>query len=310
MRHAHPIIVALAMLAPACGASAAEVREARRSLYDTEFAVAYARALDAVRELYPNLAEDPTRGKIATAWHEVKYARTDVDDPKSIQAQDRALGNDPTGRTQMTGPQSQAWKRQFVRFDVTVAGGRPWRIRVVGKASEVEPGSPVPVDLRGAATPPWLAGRTEALTVAIHKRLKKFAIQKVEEPEVKDDADEPAPIDVAAFGPIPAGAAQRVGGVRQALARRDVTALGGQVATDVTWSLGASPGRDAALAMWQADPAILEAMAKAIDAGCRGDDAEIVCPPAATETPGYVGWRLTVAKRTEGWVVSSFVQGD
>ena len=36
----------------------------------------------------------------------------------------------------------------------------------------------------------------------------------------------------------------------------------------------------------------------------------LVCPPDATETPGYTGWRLTVTKRPEGWLVTGFVQGD
>jgi hypothetical protein len=78
----------------------------------------------------------------------------------------------------------------------------------------------------------------------------------------------------------------------------------------VTWSLGASPGSEAALALWQADPAILDAMAAAIDAGCRGGADEVACPPAATETPGFTGWRLVVSRRPDGWRVTSFVQGD
>jgi hypothetical protein len=307
MRLAHPIIAALSLLAASCGANAAEVRAARRSLYDTDFAVVYAATLDVVRELYPNLAEDPARGKIVTAWHEVKFARTDTDDRKSTQVADQALGN-TAPRGGLSASPSEGWKRQFVRFDVTVAGGRPWRVRVVGKAQEASPGQ-IPVDLRGVTTPPWLPGRTENLTVAIHKRLKKYAVQMPEAPvEVADD--QPDPVDVSAFGPIPAPAAKRVGEVRQAIERRDVGALGGQLASDVTWSLGGAPGRDAALAMWQADPSILQEMAASISAGCRGDDKEVVCPPAAAETPGYTGWRLTVAPRTEGWLVTSFVRGD
>jgi hypothetical protein len=309
MRPAHPIIVALPLLVAACGASGAEVRAARRSLYDTDFAVVYAATLDVVREMYPQaVVEDPARGKISTAWVEVKYARTDVDDRRSTQIADQALGN-TASRGGLTSNPSEAFKRQFVRFDITVAGGRPWRIRVVGKAQEASPGQ-IPVDLRGVTTPPWLPGRIENMTVAIYKRLKKYAVKMPDDPvEVVDD-DAPPPVDVTAFGPIPAPAAQRVGEIKQAIERRDVGALGERVANDVTWSLGASPGRDAALATWQADPAILQSMATAITAGCRGDDKEIVCPPAASETPGYTGWRLTVARRTEGWLVTSFVQGD
>jgi len=291
-----------------------EIREARRSLYDTDFAVVYGSTLDVIRDLYPNLVEDPTKGKISTAWHPVRYDDPGAEDPKSVQTQDRALGYDPTssgaGNTNPLGTQNASviHKRFFIRFDVTVAGGRPWRIRVVGHASEWEPGNAVPSEMKGAATPHWLPGRTEALVLAIHKQLKQFAILAPE--EVAPTPDAAIEVDVTAFGPIAPDAAKRIGAVKQAISRRDIDALRPQLATDVTWSLGGAPGVEDALAMWQADPAILEAMTTVIDAGCRGDEAAVVCPPAASETPGYTGWRLTVTRRDDGWLVTGFVQGD
>jgi hypothetical protein len=318
MRPAHPIIVrslvaALVLATSSCG-GAGELRSAQRSIYDTDFAVVYGAALETATDLYPQLVEDPAKGKIATAWHEVSYQNTGAEDPKAMQNQAKTMGYDPTGTSsaqgaagRLTAPQGQIFKRYFIRFDISVVGGRPWKVKVSGHASEWEPGNAVPSELRGPATPHWLPGRTEALVVAIHKRLKQYAIE-VEENIPQPDAAEA--VDLAAFGAIPEDAAKQVSEVRAAVAKRNYDELRARVASDVVWSLGGEPGVDGALAMWQADPAILEAMATAIDAGCRGDAKEVVCPPAATETPGYTGWRLALARRGDGWLVTSFVQGD
>ena len=64
-------------------------------------------------------------------------------------------------------PTRLAYKRFFIRFDVGVIGGRPWRVKVVGHASEWEPGNAMPTELHGPARPHWLEGRTDALTVAV-----------------------------------------------------------------------------------------------------------------------------------------------
>jgi hypothetical protein len=311
MRFAHPIIVAVSVLAGTSCGNKAEVNEARRSLYDTDFAIVYGATLEAVRELYPQrVDDDPATGKIGTVWTPVQYSNAGAEDPKSVQMQDRALGYDqsvgqPGGLGSRT---SVGYKRYFIRFDVTVAGGRPWRVRVVGHAQEWEPGNAVAVDLKGVTTPHWLPGRTDALVVAIHKKLKKYAIARPE--AVEEVIDAPPPIDVTAYGPIPPEAGERIGALRNAIRQRDIETLREHVAADVVWSLGASPGVDAALVMWKADPAILDSMMAAIEAGCRGTQAEVVCPPDATETPGYTGWRLTLTKRAEGWRVTGFVQGD
>jgi hypothetical protein len=306
---AHPIIVALAVVGAGCGPKG-DVNQARRSFYDTDFAVVYNATLAVMRDQYPDLQDFPSQGRISTAWKQVQYSNTGFEDPKSIQAQDRALGLNPdsNGGNRMTAPSSIAYKRYFVRFDVTVAGGRPWRIKVVGHAQEWEPGNAQPVDLKGAAAPHWLAGRTDSLVLAIHNKLKQYAI--VREEEAPPPVDAPPAIDDTAFGPIAPAAGHRIGELREAITRRDIVALRATLADDVMWDLGASPGIDGALAMWQADPAILDALAAAIDAGCRGNDNEVLCPPAATETPGFTGWRLTLTRRDGGWWVTAFVRGD
>lgn len=311
MRLAHPIIAAVAVLA-GCG-NKAEVDEARRSLYDADFAVVYNATVGAVRELYPNSGDDPRTGKIETAWHPVMYRDPGEDDPKSVQNQNQTLGYDPTSTdpSSMGGPNtptSVSYKRYFVRFEVIVAGGRPWHIRVIGRAQVWEPGMAEAVELKGPATPHWLPGRTDALIVAIHKRLKDYAI--VPPPDEEPQPDAPPPVDLTAFGAIAPDAAKRLGDVRQAIRDRELDALRTSVAPDVVWSLGGSPGIDGAFAMWQADPAILDAMLTAIDAGCHGTDTEVVCPAAANDTPGYTGWRLTLTKRGEAWLITGFVEGD
>ena len=63
--------------------------------------------------------------------------------------------NDPSavggagGTGGFTTPAGGAYKRLFIRFDIAVTGGRPWRVRVEGKASEWDPGNAQPTELRG-----------------------------------------------------------------------------------------------------------------------------------------------------------------
>ncbi len=81
------------MVAITCGClSKKEIKTARNSVYDTEFANVYSAAVDAVRTLYPTFEENPTTGVIKTAWHQVKFSDPNADDPKTTQVADRAAG--------------------------------------------------------------------------------------------------------------------------------------------------------------------------------------------------------------------------
>lgn len=299
--------MAAATAATGC-TSKKEIKTAQQSVYDADFAVVYSEALAAVRELYPNLDDDPVRGVIATAWHQVQYSN-DADDPRTVQQRDKAMGYDSTsGGNVFNQRQSSLNKRTFIRFDVYVSGGRPWRVRVVGKASEWEPGNAVPSELKGAAIPHWLPGRTDALVVAIYRRLKRYA-KHVEGPIVEEVVE--APPDLAPYGPIPEPAARAAAGIVEAIETRDNDALRALVDDQVVWSLGAAGDADTAMAMWNADPASLATLAKTLRAGCRADgDARVTCPPAVSETPGYVGWRVTLEPRGAGWKLTAFVEGD
>jgi hypothetical protein len=306
----HPIIVvAVTLVAALLGGcpSTQEIRLAKSSAYDADFAIVYSETVAAVRELYPNLDDDPSTGVIRTAWHQVQYSGGNED---TRTGDPRATGQNPgTGGGAFTSPASALNTKVFIRFDVVVAGGRPWRIRVVARASEWDAGNAEPTELKGAATPHWVPGRRDALIVAIYRRLKEYAIH-IEEEEAEIESPVAPEVDPATFGDIPDGARKTATAIVQAVEIRDLGALRAQVARDVVWSFGAEGDVDTALVMWQADPATLDALAKVLRAGCRAGDAVVTCPPEATESPGYLGWRATLEERDGAWKLTAFVQGD
>lgn len=297
-------IFAAAACAAAC-MSKKEVERAKTSSYDTEFATAFEAAAAAAREQYPNLTEAPQKGLITTSWHQV-YLAGDATDPTGAQAASRAPGGTHTPATGL--PEDTALKRYFIRFDISVAGGRPWRIRVTGRAAQWDSGNAVPTELRGAARPPWLETRTESLQVAIFKRLEKHAVDSGPASDEAVAADTGPRSDPKAFSELPADAALALAGLRDEILRRDWQRLRGRVSAQVVWSLGADPGIDAAFALWQADPSALDEMQKALDAGCAAVGAEVVCPKAATD-PSFAGHRLRLTRDGQTWRVTSFVSG-
>ena len=141
-------------------------------------------------------------------------------------------------------PTRLAYKRYFIRFDVSVVGGRPWRVKVVGHASEWEPGNALPTELHGAgAAARGSTGRTDALQVAIYKRIKPYAIPMKEEAARRQPEDDLPKTDPKAFANVPPAAAKRLAALKDALVRRDYAALRAQLADDVVWSLGGGAGR-------------------------------------------------------------------
>jgi len=293
--------ITCALWATSCSTSKKDVESAKRSLYDADFAVIYSAALEATREVYPNLEDAPGRGAIKTAWHQVSYANNqeDLANPKTVAAAQGAQGNQAAAGM----PTRLAYKRYFIRFDVSIAGGRPWRLKVVGHAAEWEPGAALPSELHGVARPAWLEGRSDTLTAAIYKRIKAYAVPMKATAE-DDIADAPKRADPASFKDVPAAAAKQLASLKDALDGRDYVALRAQLADDVVWSLGGGSGADTALAMWQADPEPLDGMAKALAAGCAGDAKKVSCPASAA--PG--AYQLTLASHGAVWRVSSFVK--
>jgi hypothetical protein len=310
-RHAITSFLALVAIAcTACGGNKKEVESARHSLYDSDFALVYSQVLNATRELYPNIDDHPGTGRILTAWHQVTMASNgdDMANPRTLsQNQGVATGQSSPAAAMAGMPTRLAFKRYFIRFEVSVLGGRPWRVKVIGHASEWEPGAAMPVELHGAAKPPWLDGRTEALQLAIYRRMRRYAVPMKEEQKV--DPDEQLPkADPKRFAALPEPAAKMVAALWNTLARRDYTALRPYLAEDVTWSLGGGTGADAAIATWQADPQTLDAMTQAIDAGCASDAARKVACPAGPAVAGK--YQLVLEPRGSDWKVTSFVRGE
>jgi hypothetical protein len=304
-------VAALLLVAAACG-NKRDLRTARQSIYDADFAIVYSEAIQAVGALYPRFDEDATSGVIRTAWHQVTYSNGGSEDAASTLS---TSGVTPAGQAGGGMPPNvpgtvnsgQLIKRYFIRFDVSVLGGRPWRIRVVGHASEWSPGNAVAAELRGEAIPHWLSGRSDELTVAIYRRLKQYARPApIDAVAVVDDG--PA-IDPAQFGKIPTDAASAAVAIVHAVEVRDPVALRAMIAADVVWSLGAPPGIDAALATWEADGTAIDALAEALRAGCATADDKVICPAAAS-APTFTGWRATLGRRGPGWKLVEFVRGD
>jgi hypothetical protein len=290
-----------------CPASKRDIESARRSLYDADFAVLYAAALEATRENYPNLQDAPGRGSIKTAWHQVTYGQNqdDLANPRTL-AQAQGVNTSSTGQTAAGMPTRLAYKRFFIRFDVTIAGGRPWRLKVVGHASEWEPGAALPTELHGIARPSWLEGRTDALLFAIYKRIKPYAVP-MKESDGDDATDDVPKADPSTFKDVPPAAAKRLAALKDALGSRDYAALRAQLAEEVVWSLGGGTGADVAMATWQADPEPLDAMGKLLAAGCAGDAKKVTCP-AGEPKPG--SYQLVLAPRGDSWLIVSYVKGE
>lgn len=296
-------ILALAVLAGGgCGASASEVYKAKTSAYDADFAVVFSHTLNAVRELYPHYVENPSAGWIKTSWHPLRVSQAGSDPGTYQQVQDP---NDPMGTNYV---QSGPSKRYYIRFRVYVIGGRPWRVRVEGEASLWEAGA-VPTPLKGAETPHWLKGRTEALQVAIYRKLKKYAVPIADVKAARED-EPPPPVehDEREFGELPAGATDVIRKVRDAAQAGDFPGLRAHMVDDFTWSAGAAPSADTAIVMLQADPTLLAALVNVINDGCGvdADGATVMCPA----NPAPTGYRAGFAQVGGVWKLTFFVGAD
>lgn len=308
MQRRHIIFFVAILLSLGACKNKKEVQSARSSLYDTDFALVFSAALEATRAVYSNVDDFPGTGMIRTAWHQVSYANNqdDLANQRTV-AQGQGVPTVSSQGTVAAGmPTRLAYKRMFVRFDVSVVGGRPWRVKVVGHAAEWDPGNAMPTELRGMAKPPWLDGRTEALQVSIYRKMKNFAVPMKEEVEIKTEPEMPK-TDPTMFKDVPAPAATALAAIKDALARRDYASLRTVLADDVVWSLGGAPDAETAMAMWQADAESLDAMARVLAGGCGAVDKRVACPAG---TPPVGTWQLVLEPRADSWKVTSFVKAE
>lgn len=281
----------------------AEIATARTSVYATDFANVFNAVRDAVRRGYPNFTEDPGRGVVRTAWHQVRYSNQ-AEDPRAATMASQAQGfvnpNTQAPTASATTTTRGVYKRFFIRFDITIVGTNPYRVRVNAKAAEWEPGMAVPSELKGAAVPTWLSGRIDAMHVAIYRQLKSVAQKDV---TVERDAPHSAPprprTAPASIVGVPTGAATALAALRDALVARDYAAARAWFHQEVIWTDGAPGGIDAAFAYWQADPTQFDAMQKAIGAGCVTVADTVTCGQA-------LGHALVVQARAGKWQVSAF----
>ncbi len=308
-----PSIICLALSLAAivaCGDKKG-VETARHSVYDADFAIVYGSALEITRGLYPSLDDTPGTGFIRTAWHQVTFANNqdDLANPQVVQnGQGGQMGGVSQGAGAAGMPTQLSHKRYFIRFEVAVLGGRPWRVKITGHASEWEPGAAMPVELHGLAKPPWLEGRTDALTLAIYDRLKKHAIRMKEEAPKADPLEALPKTDVAMFDKLPEAATKRLAHIRDSCLRREFGALRADLAEDVVFAVGGDGNADTALAMWQADPDTLDQMAKTINPGCGLDgDTKITCPKGVVRLGTY---QLVLELRGTEWKLASFVKAE
>ena len=320
LRAAALATLATLALVAACSESRKQVHTAQHSLYDTDFASVYSAALDATRALYPNLDDNPGTGKIETAWHPVPYAASNDDATGVTPTPGGAMGASPGGLGGGAVPASPAagaagmatrlaYKRYYVRFDINVLGGRPWRVKVIGHAASWDVGAAMPTELHGAARPSWLTPRIEALEVEIYKKMRKYAVPMHDEDVGSaGSADDEIKTDPSAFKGVPADAAKALAQLKDTLARRDTDALKALIATDVVWSLGGAPGVETAMAMWQADPDTFDQMARLVGDACVADgDKRVKCPGGDPVAGQY---QLVLEPREGAWKVTSFMRAE
>jgi hypothetical protein len=300
-----PLPTTIVLALAACGgASDQEVHSAKTSGYQTDFAIVYSETLAAVRDLYPSLIEDARTGSIKTSWHPVNVEQGAED--TQIQPQSTAAGQRNTFQTT-----TSLRKIYFIRFNVAVVGGRPWRVRVEAYASAMRAGE-IPTPLRGPEIPHWLEGRKSALEVAIYRRLKPHAVAlKFQTSDGKPKAKE-TPLDLGKFGALPPAAAKAIATVERAATSRNAPALRAEMADEFTFSLGEEPSADTAIAIWQADPNVMAEIGKALAAGCAKDrkKGQVVCPAEYLSDPDFTGPRAGFARVGGAWRMVFFVDGE
>jgi len=284
-----------------------EIHSAKHSVYDTDFAVVYSAALQATREAYASVDDYPGTGTIKTAWHQVSYANNqdDLSNQRTV-AQSQGLSSGSTSQSQAAAgmPTRLAYKRQFVRFDITIAGGG----RGGSRWSAAPPSGSGQCDadeLRGMARPAWLDGRTEALQVAIYRKMKRYALPMKEEVEIKTGPVMPT-TDPSTFKDIPPEAASRsprsrmrsdVATIRRSAGCSPMTWCGASRRTGCRHGDGDVAGRSG-----DARP-----MARAIAAGCGAVEKRVACPVGA---PVAGAWQLLLEPRPTVWKVASFVKAE
>ena len=147
-------ILSLIAASAGCGASSAEIKQARDASYKAEYQRVWQSVLSSVESEYEIASQDEKTGVIRTAWKKVERTAEGASDT----------------RTSMQGA-------LLFRAKILVRGGPPWVAYVDGIAGELKPGMTAITTIKhGAADePPWVEARIDNLYVSIHERLKEAA---------------------------------------------------------------------------------------------------------------------------------------
>lgn len=151
---------------PGCGPSTAQLRQARESAYNTDFATVW-NAIDAeMRERFgPDGLKivDPVNGVIESKW-------------KGIEVHQEADG---VGNVQGGTVAQKARAGNLFRMVVRILpGGPPWNIFVDGEAAQyrAELAMLTPYRHGDIDEPQWVPGRIDAVVASLHDRLKAYAV--------------------------------------------------------------------------------------------------------------------------------------
>lgn len=161
MKTATFAIFALATALGGCAASAEEIRTAKGSAYQTDYAIVWNAIESTVRKKYKNIkVVDAAKGVIETDWHLID---------KDVDEQNTEYGS-RGGMNQRQGT--------FFRIVVRVVGGPPYKLMVDGEAALFRPNRSMldPWKHGEAGEPHWVNGRIDAVYLDIHNQLKQYAV--------------------------------------------------------------------------------------------------------------------------------------
>ena len=282
-------------------------------VYDADFAIVYNAALDVDAQPLSEPERQPRSRHASRPRGTRSSTRTTQDDRHGEPADARERAGRqrewrPRRARSLPGmPTRLAYKRYFIRFDVRVVGGRPWRVKV--DRPRVRVGSRAPrcrSSCTAMARPHWLAGPhrgARGRDLPQHQAVREAGQGRgAGTSPSRTTCRRPTP---RRSRPCPAAAAKVLADDR-GYPRRSATTTrcAAQLADDIVWSLGGGTGADVAMATWQADPGAFDAMADAIAAGCAADgDKKAVCPAGAPKAGTYQLTHRAARRHLEGDVV-------
>ena len=304
----------------ACGPSAARVQEAKGAAYNAPFADVWSAVTDELRRFQFLEIEDPINGSARTNWRLIERTE-DTTTPSSQSGSPSSIGSSQTtsgtagssaGYSQVQNPGLATYLLggYYMRLMAKVKGP-PWTVDLDGEAAQHEPGYAELIRFHHgvADEPTWVNGRIDNVRIAIHERLKQYAVAAPA--GAGGSGARPKPQEETPWGALPdaaKGAVDVLTAVHRAAKDRKAMELKPDLAADVVWSAGAPPSAEVALAMWGADTEVLAKLARTLESGCGYLDKEdaIVCP-AGAPTDAQPGPHAVFRRPTGDWKLVLFI---